>query len=153
LTGLGASVFDPYRGFVYVCIGTVTGASMAFWMGRTLRARAKITSHFRGRQFCESIFARTLREIERNEFAATCISLRLVYFPFTPTNFRMGLTNVRFWDYFAGTGLGILVVTFPFNFFMGTLPDVWASGDWGQLFFSKVVFFMAVFVFSFLMKS
>ncbi len=35
-------------------------------------------------------------------YASTVLYLRLVYFPFTPMNFGMGLTRVRFWDYFAG---------------------------------------------------
>ncbi|MCK7474164.1 MAG: 6-phosphogluconolactonase [Rhodopseudomonas palustris] len=43
-------------------------------------------------------------------------------------NFGMGLTRVRFGDYMLGTGLGILVGTFIFTFFIGTLKDVWASG-------------------------
>src|SRR3972149_4406711 len=42
---------------------------------------------------------------------ATVLYLRLVYFPFTPMNFGMGLTKVRFWDYFSGTALDIVVGT------------------------------------------
>jgi uncharacterized membrane protein YdjX (TVP38/TMEM64 family) len=61
--------------------------------------------------------------VERNGFA-TVLYLRLVYSPFTPMNFGMGLTKVRFWDYFFGTGLGIIVETFIFNFFVGTLKEV-----------------------------
>jgi uncharacterized membrane protein YdjX (TVP38/TMEM64 family) len=67
-----------------------------------------------------------------NRFA-TVIYLRLVYFPFTPMNFGTGLTMVRFLDYFEGTGLGIIVGTFIFAFFIGTVKEVWASGDWGQI--------------------
>ncbi|MGD9353013.1 MAG: VTT domain-containing protein, partial [Desulfobacterales bacterium] len=86
--------------------------------------------------------------IERNGFA-TVLYLRLVYFPFTPMNFGMGLTRVRFWDYVAGTGLGIVVGTFIFTFFIGTLKEVWTSGDWGQLISFKVIFSLALFGFSF----
>jgi uncharacterized membrane protein YdjX (TVP38/TMEM64 family) len=75
--------------------------------------------------------------------------LRLVYFPFTPMNFGMGLTRVRFIDYIWGTGLGIIVGTFIFTFFIGTIKQVWASGDWGQLISFKVFFSIALFVFSF----
>jgi uncharacterized membrane protein YdjX (TVP38/TMEM64 family) len=64
-------------------------------------------------------------------------------------NFGMGLTKVRFWDYFAGTGLGILVGTFIFTFFIGTLKEVWAGGDWSQLLSLKVFFSVGLFVFSF----
>ncbi|MBW2601796.1 MAG: TVP38/TMEM64 family protein, partial [Deltaproteobacteria bacterium] len=34
LTGLGAAIFGPYWGFLYVWIGAMCGASAAFWIGR-----------------------------------------------------------------------------------------------------------------------
>ena len=140
LTVLGAAIFGAYWGFLYVWIGAMAGASAAFWIGRTL-----------GREFAASLIGDRLRKyddaIERNGFA-TVLYLRLVYFPFTPMNFGMGLTRVRFWDYFLGTGLGILVGTFIFTFFVGTLKEVWASGDWGQLVSFKVFFSVGLFVFS-----
>lgn len=141
LTGLGAAVFGPYRGFVFVWIGAMLGAGAAFWIGRTL-----------GREFAASLVGNRLQKyddaIERNGFA-TVLYLRLVYFPFTPMNFGMGLTKVRFWDYVAGTGLGIIVGTFVFTFFIGTLKQVWASGNWEELFSFKVFFSVGLFVFSF----
>jgi len=141
LTGLGAAIFGAYWGFVYVWIGAMLGASAAFIIGRTL-----------GREFAASLIGDKLKKyddaIARNGFA-TVLYLRLVYFPFTPMNFGMGLTRVRFWDYFFGTGLGILVGTFIFTFFIGTLKDVWASGDWGQLISFKVFFSLGLFAFSF----
>jgi uncharacterized membrane protein YdjX (TVP38/TMEM64 family) len=145
LTGLGAAIFGPYWGFVYVWFGAMLGASAAFVIGRTL-----------GREFAASLVGSRLKKydegIERNGFA-TVLYLRLVYFPFTPMNFGMGLTRVRFWDYFAGTGLGIIVGTFIFTFFIGTLKDVWTSGDWGQLLSLKVFFSIGLFVFSFFIPT
>jgi hypothetical protein len=49
----------------------------------------------------------------------------------------------------AGTGLGIIVGTFIFTFAIGTLKEVWASGDWGQLVSFKIFFSFALFIFSF----
>ncbi|MBW2601409.1 MAG: TVP38/TMEM64 family protein [Deltaproteobacteria bacterium] len=141
LTGLGAAIFGPYWGFLYVWIGAMCGASAAFWIGRTL-----------GRDFAASLIGDKLKKyddaIERNGFA-TVLYLRLVYFPFTPMNFGMGLTKVRFRDYFSGTGLGIIVGTFIFTFFIGTVKDVWASGNWGELVSFKVFFSVGLFIFSF----
>jgi uncharacterized membrane protein YdjX (TVP38/TMEM64 family) len=118
----------------------MAGASAAFWIGRTL-----------GREFAASLIGDRLKKyddaIERNGFA-TVLYLRLVYFPFTPMNFGMGLTKVRFWDYFFGTALGIIVGTFIFVFFLGTLREVWISGDWSGLLSGKVFFSLALFVFS-----
>jgi uncharacterized membrane protein YdjX (TVP38/TMEM64 family) len=141
LTGLGAAIFGAYWGFLYVWIGAMMGASAAFFIGRTL-----------GRDFAASLIGGKLKKyddaIERNGFA-TVLYLRLVYFPFTPMNFGMGLTKVRFWDYVAGTGLGIIVGTFIFTFFIGTLKDVWTSGNWGELISFKVFFSIGLFIFSF----
>ena len=141
LTGLGAAIFGPYWGFVYVWIAAMLGSSAAFFIGRTL-----------GRDFAANLIGDKLKKyddaIERNGFA-TVLYLRLVYFPFTPMNFGMGLTKVRFRDYAAGTGLGIVVGTFIFTFFIGTLKEVWVSGDWSQLFSFQVFFSIALFVFSF----
>ena len=140
LTALGAALFGPYQGFLYVWIGAMAGATSAFWIGRTL-----------GREFAASLIGDRLKKyddaIERNGFA-TVLYLRLVYFPFTAMNFGMGLTGVRFWDYFWGTGLGILVGTFIFTFFVGTLKEVWASGRWEGLISLKVFFSVGLFLFS-----
>jgi uncharacterized membrane protein YdjX (TVP38/TMEM64 family) len=141
LTGLGAAIFGAYWGFLYVWVGAMLGASAAFFIGRTL-----------GRDFAASLIGDKLKKyddaIERNGFA-TVLYLRLVYFPFTPMNFGMGLTKVHFWDYFFGTGLGIIVGTFIFTFFIGTLKEVWVSGNWGELISFKVFFSVGLFVFSF----
>lgn len=64
-------------------------------------------------------------------------------------NFGMGLTKVGFWDYTAGTGLGIIVGTFVFTFFIGTLKEVWVSDERGGLVSFKVFFSIELFVFSF----
>jgi uncharacterized membrane protein YdjX (TVP38/TMEM64 family) len=117
------------------------GASVAFFIGRTL-----------GREFAASLIGDKLAKyddaIERNGFA-TVLYLRLVYFPFTAMNFGMGLTKVHFGDYFFGTALGIIVGTFIFTFFIGTLKKVWVSGNWGELLSPQVFFSIALFVFSF----
>jgi uncharacterized membrane protein YdjX (TVP38/TMEM64 family) len=140
LTALGAAIFGAYWGFLYVWISAMAGATSAFWIGRTL-----------GREFAASLVGNRLKKyddaIERNGFA-TVLYLRLIYFPFTPMNFGMGLTKVRFWDYFWGTGLGILVGTFIFTFFVGSLKEVWASGKWEHLFSFRVFFSVGLFLFS-----
>jgi uncharacterized membrane protein YdjX (TVP38/TMEM64 family) len=141
LTALGAAIFGPYWGFLYVWTGAMIGAGLAFLIGRYL-----------GRDFAASLIGGRLKRfddaIERNGFA-TVLYLRLMYFPFTPMNFGMGLTKVRFWDYISGTAMGILVGTFIFTFFVGTLRDVWATGRWEGLLNWNVCLSVILFVFSF----
>jgi uncharacterized membrane protein YdjX (TVP38/TMEM64 family) len=140
LGAIGAVLFGAYWGFVYVWVGAMAGASAAFFIGRYL-----------GREFAASLIRGKLGKyddaIERNGFA-TVLYLRLVYFPFTPMNFGMGLTKVHFRDYLFGTGLGIIAGTFILLFFIGTLKQVWASGNWSGLLSLKVLFSVALFVFS-----
>jgi uncharacterized membrane protein YdjX (TVP38/TMEM64 family) len=141
LATVGAAIFGPYYGFIYVWLGAMIGAVLAFFIGRYL-----------GRDFAASLIGDKLGKydeaIERNGFA-TVLYLRLVYFPFTPMNFGMGLTRVRFRDYFSGTALGIIVGTFIFTFFIGTIKEVWSSDQWGGLLSWKVFFSIGLFVFSF----
>jgi uncharacterized membrane protein YdjX (TVP38/TMEM64 family) len=141
LTALGAALFGVYWGFVYVWLGAMLGATASFWIGRTL-----------GREFAVSLIGDRMKRydeaIERNGFA-TVLYLRLIYFPFTPLNFGMGLTRIRFLDYLLGTGLGIIVGVFIFTFFFGTLKEVWADGSWSRLLSFNVVFSVGLFIFSF----
>mgnify|MGYP005830992941 CR=1 FL=1 len=109
-----------------------------------------------GRDFAASLIGSRLKRyddaIERNGFA-TVLYLRLVYFPFTPMNFGMGLTKVRFNDFLWGTGLGILVGTFIFTFFIGTVRDIWLSGQWSKLLSPKIAVALALFIGSFFIPS
>jgi uncharacterized membrane protein YdjX (TVP38/TMEM64 family) len=140
ITAVGAAIFGPYQGFFYVLAGAMLGASVAFYIGRYL-----------GRDFAATVIGDRLKKydeaIERNGFAAV-LYLRLIYFPFTAMNFGMGLTRVRFRDYFWGTFLGIIVGTFVFTFFVGTIKEVWVSGDFHQLLAGKVFLSVGFFIFS-----
>jgi uncharacterized membrane protein YdjX (TVP38/TMEM64 family) len=140
ITAVGAAIFGPLRGFFYVLAGAMLGATATFFIGRYL-----------GRDFAASVIGDRLKKydeaIERNGFA-TVLYLRLIYFPFTAMDFGMGLTRVRFRDYFWGTFLGIMVGTFVFTFFIGTIKEVWVSGDWGQLLSGKVFLSIGLFIFS-----
>jgi uncharacterized membrane protein YdjX (TVP38/TMEM64 family) len=140
-TVMGAVLFGGYWAFLYIYMGALAGATAAFWIGRTF-----------GRDLAASLVGERLKKyddaIERNGFAVV-LYLRLIHFPFTPLNFGMGLTKVKFWDYFWGTGWGILVGVSIFTFFLETLQEVWAGGEWGRLFSPKVFFSVALFVFSF----
>jgi uncharacterized membrane protein YdjX (TVP38/TMEM64 family) len=141
LTAIGAAIFGAYWGFVLTWVGAMAGASLSFFFGRYL-----------GRDFAASLIGERLKKyddaIERNGFA-TVLYLRLVYFPFTPMNFGMGLTKVSFRDYFWGTALGIVVGTFVFTFFIGTVRDVYASGKWSNLVSWKTGLSIGLFVLSF----
>ena len=138
---LGAIVFGTQAGFVYGLAGAIGGASAAFFIGR-----------FLGRDFVASFIGDRLKKyddaIARNGFA-TVFYLRLINFPFSALNFGMSLTKVHFWDYFLGTGLGVVGGVFILTFFGGTLREVWASGNWLGVASFKTILALGLFVFSF----
>lgn len=140
-TTAGAAIFGPYWGFLYAWVGALIGASVAFFIGRYL-----------GRDFAASLVGERLKKYDdaaaRNGFA-TVLYLRLAYMPFSPMNFGMGLTKVGFWDYFWGTAFGIIVATFIIAFFVGTVSDVWISGQWDLLLTWEMPFCIGLFIFSF----
>ncbi|HIJ89461.1 MAG: TVP38/TMEM64 family protein [Desulfobulbaceae bacterium] len=140
-TGIGALLFGTLHGFIYNELGAMLGASLAFFIGRYL-----------GRDFAAGMIGDRLKKyddrIAANGFA-TVLYLRLVFFPFTPLNFGMGLTRVSFREYFLGTLFGIIAGGFILTFFFATLAEVWRSGDWSQLAGWKTFFSLALFVASF----
>jgi len=138
---LGAGLFGAGWGFFCGWLGALGGASVAFFVGRTL-----------GRGFVASIIGDRLKKyddgIERNGFTAV-LYLRLLNSPFTPMNYGLSLTKVHFWDYFFGTGLGVMVSIFVITFLSGTLKEVWVSGMWEDLVSFEVIFAVILFIFSF----
>jgi uncharacterized membrane protein YdjX (TVP38/TMEM64 family) len=127
--GIGAALFGPYWGFAWVWSGTLAGSSISFLIARTL-----------GRNFVSSLIGDRLRKydclIEVNGFKAVLL-VRLMFVP-ALVNFAMGLTKVRFWDYFFATALGEAVTIFVFTFFIGMIREIYLSGDWSQLISAKM---------------
>jgi uncharacterized membrane protein YdjX (TVP38/TMEM64 family) len=140
-TGIGALLFGTLHGFFYNELGALLGASIAFFIGRYL-----------GRDFSASLIGDRLQKydekIAENGFAAT-LYLRLIFFPFTPMNFGMGLTKVTFKDYFLGTFFGIIAGGFVLTFFFATVGAAWKSGNWWQLVNWESLFALSLFVASF----
>jgi len=144
-TGLGALLFGTFHGFLYNELGAMLGASLAFFIGRYL-----------GRDFAAGLIGDRLKQyddrIAANGFS-TVLYLRLIFFPFTPLNFGMGLTRVTFKEYFFGTLFGILAGGFVLTFFFATLAEVWRSGDWRQLVSWKAAFSLVLFAGSFFIPT
>lgn len=140
LTALGALLFGAYWGFVYVWAGAMLGASTSFVIGRTL-----------GRDFAAHLIGDRLRKyddsIERNGFT-TVLYLRLIYLPYSLLNFGMGLTKVRFRDFFFATGVAMFVVTIIFVLVTDALKEAWQAHSWQPMWSWQVFFSTGLFVFS-----
>ncbi len=140
-TGIGAMIFGTFYGFIYNFIGAMLGASLAFFIGRYL-----------GRDFAASLIGNRLEKydskIAANGFTVT-LYLRLVFFPFTPLNFGMGLTRITFRQYFWGTFWGIIAGGFAMTFFFATIMDIWTDGHWERLLDWRSIVSVILFVGSF----
>ncbi len=125
LVSLGTAIFGTFYGFLYGWLGALSGCAAAFLIGRYL-----------GREFAASLVTGKLKEyddiIEQNGFA-TVLYLRLAWIPLSPMSYGMGLTKVRFRDFFLGTALGIVVAIFVITYLVGTVKEVWDDGRWEQL--------------------
>ncbi len=123
--GIGATIFGPWLGFACVWPGSLAAAAICFLIARAL-----------GRDFVASLIVERLKRyddsIGRNGFK-TVLLLRLMFVPFAPMNFGMGMTKIRFWDYFFATAMGEAATIFVITFFFGALRDIWISGNWGRL--------------------
>ncbi len=123
--GIGTAVLGPFLAFACVWPGALAAAAISFMVARTV-----------GRDLAASLIGDRLSKyddsIARNGFK-TVLLLRLMCVPFAPLNFGLGLTRVRFWDYFLATALGEAATISIITFFIGELRDVWICKDWGRL--------------------
>lgn len=140
---VGALYFGSVWGFVYIWLGAMFGAGLNFILARVL-----------GRDLVAALLRGKLKSwdqaIARNGFT-TVLTLRLLYAPFTPTNLSMGLSRVRFRDYLAATGLGIVVGALLFVALVDQLKAAWMSGDWSLLWSARTLAGSALFALSLLL--
>ncbi len=113
LTVLAGAVLGSFWGTLVSVIGNVVGASCAFLISRYLL-----------KNFVQNKFLKKYPKIDKFEGELfkdgfyTVLFLRLVpLFPFNALNFLLGVTQVKFKDYFFGTLVGIIPGTFVFVYF------------------------------------
>lgn len=97
-----AAAFGPWLGILYGMLGALTSASLTFWIGNTSR----------GQWLYKLIPARIIKKFDhklKKGGISTAAILRMVIFaPFSLFNLVMGVSKVKFQDFFAGTILGML---------------------------------------------
>jgi uncharacterized membrane protein YdjX (TVP38/TMEM64 family) len=139
-TALGVLFFGAYWGALCVWAGSVFGASISFVIGRTL-----------GRDFAAHLIGDRLKKyddgIERHGFT-TVLYLRLIYLPYAPLNFGLGLTKVRFWDFFWASGLALLVISMIFVLAVNAIREAWILWSWQPMLSWQILFSAGLFGFS-----
>ncbi len=118
LTLAAGAIFGLVRGVAYVMVGATLGASLAFLVARYI-ARGAIEQRLEGNRRFAAIDRAVGREGRKIVFL-----LRLSpVFPFNLLNYALGLTNVRFTDYFVAC-LGMIPGTLLYIYYGKLAGDV-----------------------------
>ncbi|MGI9303277.1 MAG: TVP38/TMEM64 family protein [Gammaproteobacteria bacterium] len=108
-------LFGVVSGTVYVVIATTTGAATAFMIAR----------YFAGEKASEYLRAHAKLDLIADGFAAdgwriVLITRLIPFFPFKLSNYVFGLTRFSFYDFVAGTFIGIWPITL-INVYLGSI--------------------------------
>ena len=114
-------VFGVIKGTIYVVLGTVLGAAIAFLIARYLLG--KRASDW----LLSKVKPPNLGEILRDEGWRMIMLTRMVpLFPFKLSNYFFGLTPVRFRDFCIGNFIGVIPITVN-NVYVGSIAADLAS--------------------------
>jgi uncharacterized membrane protein YdjX (TVP38/TMEM64 family) len=98
LTLAAGALFGLVSGTIYTLAGATLGASLAFLVARYVARRA-VERKIAGNQRFQAID----RAVGREGFKIVALLRLSPVFPFNLLNYALGLTRVRFWDYFAAS--------------------------------------------------
>jgi uncharacterized membrane protein YdjX (TVP38/TMEM64 family) len=108
-TSIGALIFGKWIGLIYNLLGAYLGGAVSFYIARYLLRdmASKMLSKGNFKQ---------LDDRAANHGFSVIMYLRLMFVPFTYLNFAVGLSKIKFKDFFWGTFVGVIpglvVVTF-----------------------------------------
>jgi uncharacterized membrane protein YdjX (TVP38/TMEM64 family) len=120
LTIAAGALFGPIFGTLYTVVGATTGAALAFILTRTI-----------GRGFVGDLEGEKWKKLseydkkmEENGLGVVLFLRFVPLFPFNGLNFALGLTKVKFKDYFLGTVIGILPGSFAYVYLGDSLASL-----------------------------
>ncbi len=121
---LGAGlIWGPYWGGILTVIGAGTGSALAFLAARYL------ASDYLNRKFGNSAWTWLREEIQRKEWKAVAFTRINPIFPFGPSSYFFGLTQIRFSRYIVTTLLSILPLSVLFAAVGSSIGGVVLDGN------------------------
>ena len=117
LSAAAGVVWGAALGFLYVQIAANISSTVEFFIARYF-ARELLRKYFKGR------IARLDEKIEKHGFLTVFLIRLIPNVAWDIQNLSLGLTRVKFRDYFFATLLGIMPVSFAFVFFGSSLIKV-----------------------------
>ena len=119
ITLAAGSLFGVVIGTAVVSLASVTGASLAFWLGRTL-ARGLVERRLAG----NPRFRALDQAVAAGGFKIDLLTRLSPLFPFTLLNYAFGLTKVRFRDYVLASWIGMLPGTVMYVYLGSTVKEL-----------------------------
>ena len=115
ITLANAAIWGWWQGALLSWTSSMVGASLCFYIARILGRDVvvRLNSHTAVQQM-ERFF-------DRYGANAIVIARLLPFVPFDPVSYFAGLTSVKFWKFFAATGLGQLPATVVYSYAGGQL--------------------------------
>ena len=122
-------IFGAFWGGVWIMVSAVIGTSLAFFISRSL-GRKSMEPLIQGRW--EDVNER----LGRNGFLAVLLLRLIPVLPFEILNYLCGLSKIAYWDFIAGTFLGLLPGAFLTAFIGGELGTV---ARWNDLLTPRII--------------
>src|SRR5262249_14167349 len=119
ITLAAGSLFGVLVGTVVVSLASVTGACLAFWLGRTL-ARDLAEKRLAGNPRFHALD----QAVAVGGFKIVLLTRLSPLFPFTLLNYAFGLTMVRFRDYVLASWIGMLPGTVMYVYLGSTVKEL-----------------------------
>jgi uncharacterized membrane protein YdjX (TVP38/TMEM64 family) len=136
---LGAGLlWGPYWGGILTVIGAGTGSAVAFLASRYL------VSDYLNEKFKNSAWSWLRKEVQDKEWKVVAFTRINPIFPFGPSNYFFGLTQIRFTRYLVTTLLSILPLCIIFAGIGSSIGGIVLEGDFYQLVRDMLAISMAV---------
>lgn len=121
---LGAGlIWGPYWGGILTVIGASTGSAWAFLIAR------HVASDYLNKKFSHSAWTWLREEIQRKEWQAVAFTRINPIFPFGPSSYFFGLTQIRFSRYIVATMLTIVPLSILFAGVGSSIGGIVLDGD------------------------
>ncbi|MFQ5901089.1 MAG: TVP38/TMEM64 family protein [Thermodesulfobacteriota bacterium] len=122
LTVVAGLLFGPFYGTIYVAIGGAGSSAVAFYLARKL-----------GRQSIERFIKNRKRLLEidekmEKEGFKTILVLRLFNLPWDIVSYSAGLSKMRFKDFYLGSLILLLPISFIYTSFGSSIRNPLSSG-------------------------
>lgn len=116
LSMVGGLAFGPVWGLVYVVIGATISGVVEFFIARAF-GRDAVAKFIKGK------FVNLDQAIERHGFKTVLLIRLIPNVPYDIQNYSLGLTRIKFRDYFLATSLGIIPGSFAFVYLGSSLTN------------------------------